>query len=149
MISNQNLVANYGMTMRGFFQRTGAIEPPDHTIVSWLPFYHDLGLIMGVCTPILSGFSAVLTSPVSFLQRPARWMQMVAAYPRYSRAHRTSPSNWRHAKRQTKTWPGYDLSNVSTIVSGAERVLPATIKRFTDRFARFNFARRRFGPPTA
>ena len=81
MISYANLRANYGMTMRGFFQSNGGIEPPDHTIVLWLPFYHDLGLIMGVCTPILSGCSAVLTSPVAFLQRPARWMQMVASYP--------------------------------------------------------------------
>ena len=49
------------------------------TIVSWLPFYHDMGLVLGVCAPPVMGISAVLTSPVSFLQRPARWMQLLAA----------------------------------------------------------------------
>ena len=49
---------------------------PDMTVVSWLPFYHDMGLMLGICKPILGGFHAVLTSPVAFLQRPARWMQL-------------------------------------------------------------------------
>ena len=48
------------------------------TVVSWLPFYHDMGLVLGICAPTLLGISAVLTSPVSFLQRPARWMQLLA-----------------------------------------------------------------------
>ena len=138
MISYENLVANYGMTMRGFFQRNGGIEPPDHTIVLWLPFYHDLGLIMGVCTPILSGCSAVLTSPVSFLQRPARWMQMVASYPSASTGAPNFAFELAARKTSDEDMAGYDLSNVSTIISGAERVLPETIKRFTERFKRFN-----------
>ena len=138
MISYENLVANYGMTMRGFFQRNGGVEPPDHTIVLWLPFYHDLGLIMGVCTPILSGCSAVLTSPVSFLQRPARWMQMVASYPSASTGAPNFAFELAARKTSDEDMAGYDLSNVSTIISGAERVLPETIQRFTERFKRFN-----------
>ncbi len=138
MVSYANLVSNYQMTMRGFFQRSEGIEPPDHTIVLWLPFYHDLGLIMGVCTPVLSGCHAVLTSPVAFLQRPARWMQMVASYPSAS----TGAPNFAFELATRKTtdddMAGYDLSNVSTIISGAERVLPETIKRFSERFKRFN-----------
>ncbi len=124
--------------MRGFFQRNGGIEPPDHTIVLWLPFYHDLGLIMGVCTPILSGCSAVLTSPVSFLQRPARWMQMVASYPSASTGAPNFAFELATRKTSDEDMAGYDLSNVSTIISGAERVLPETIKRFSERFKRFN-----------
>jgi len=138
MISYANLRANYGMTMRGFFQSNGGIEPPDHTIVLWLPFYHDLGLIMGVCTPILSGCSAVLTSPVAFLQRPARWMQMVASYPSASTGAPNFAFELATRKTSDEDMAGYDLSNVSTIISGAERVLPETIKRFSERFKRFN-----------
>ena len=50
--------------------------------MSWLPFYHDMGLVLGVCAPILVGCRTVLTSPMSFLQRPARWMQMLASNSR-------------------------------------------------------------------
>jgi fatty acid CoA ligase FadD28 len=138
MVSYDNLQVNYTVTMRGFFQRSGGITPPDHTIVLWLPFYHDLGLIMGVCTPVLEGCRAVLTSPVSFLQRPARWMQMVASYPDASTGAPNFAFELALRKTSDDDMAGYDLSNVSTIISGAERVRPDTLKRFAERFARFN-----------
>lgn len=138
MVSYDNLHVNYKVTMRGFFQRNGGIEPPEHTIVLWLPFYHDLGLIMGVCTPVLSGCCAVLTSPESFLLRPARWMQLLASYPDAS----TGAPNFAFELALRKTtdddMAGYDLGRVSTVISGAERVRPETLKRFAERFARFN-----------
>ena len=113
MVSYSNLQVNYKLTMAGMFPRNGGIEPPDHTIVSWTPFYHDLGLIMGVCTPVLSGCHAVLTSPVAFLQRPARWMQMLASYPSVS----TGAPNFAFELATRKTtdgdMAGYDLSNVA------------------------------------
>ena len=138
MISYDNLQVNYKVTMRGFFQRNGGIEPPDHTIVLWVPFYHDLGLIMGVCTPVLSGCRAVLTSPVSFLQRPARWMQMLASYPDASTGAPNFAFELALRKTSDDDMAGYDLGRVSTFISGAERVRPDTLKRFAERFARFN-----------
>jgi len=50
-------------------------------VVSWLPFYHDMGLIMGVCVPLAAGRSAVLMSPLAFLRKPASWMQQLASHP--------------------------------------------------------------------
>ena len=138
MVSYSNLHVNYKLTMAGFFPQNGGTEPPDHTIVSWTPFYHDLGLIMGVCTPVLSGCRAVLTSPVSFLQRPARWMQMLASYPSASTGAPNFAFELATRKTTDEDMAGYDLGNVSTIISGAERVLPETIKRFSERFKRFN-----------
>lgn len=138
MVSYDNLHVNYKVTMRGFFQRSGGIEPPEHTIVLWLPFYHDLGLIMGVCTPVLSGCSAVLTSPVAFLQRPARWMQLLASYPDASSGAPNFAFEVALRKTTDEDMAGYDLGRVSTLISGAERVRPDTVKRFLDRFSRFN-----------
>ena len=61
------------------FRRLERRGPPGgSTIVSWLPFYHDMGLVLGICAPILSGYRAELTSPVAFLERPARWMRALA-----------------------------------------------------------------------
>ena len=47
--------------------------------MSWLPFYHDMGLMFGILIPVGFGLHSVLTSPMAFLQKPARWMQLVAS----------------------------------------------------------------------
>lgn len=138
MVSHRNLLANFGQVMSDFCAEYGGVAPPDTTIVSWLPFYHDMGLILGVCAPILGGIRAVLTSPVSFLQRPARWMQLLA---KESHAFSAAPNfAFELAARKTsgEDMAGLDLGDVLVILSGSERVHPATLRRFTDRFARIN-----------
>ena len=116
-------------------------------MVSWLPFYHDMGLIQGVFGPLLAppevacgpaGRPAVLMSPVSFLQKPARWMQLLA-----SNSHSWSAAPnfaFELAVRRTsdEDMAGLDLGGVLGIISGSERIHAATIRRFTERFARFN-----------
>jgi fatty acid CoA ligase FadD28 len=138
MISHTNLVVNFDQLMLSYFPHSAGIAPPDLTIVSWLPFYHDMGLVLGVCAPILGGYRAVLTSPVSFLQRPARWMELLASN---SHAFSAAPNfAFELAARKTSDddMAGRDLGGVHTILSGSERVHPATLKRFAERFARFN-----------
>src|SRR4051794_35405808 len=78
MISNKNLMTNFEQVMDGYYGVYGKLAPPGSTLVSWLPFYHDMGFFMGLILPILTGMPATLTSPIGFLQRPARWMQMLA-----------------------------------------------------------------------
>ena len=56
MISHRNLRVNFEQLMRGFFADFQVKVPSDLTIVSWLPFYHDMGLVLGVCAPILGGY---------------------------------------------------------------------------------------------
>jgi fatty acid CoA ligase FadD28 len=139
MISHRNLVANFEQIMSDYFEEFGSVAPPDMTIVSWLPFYHDMGLVLGVCAPVLGGFRTVLTSPASFLQRPGRWMQLLA---NNSHAFSAAPNfAFELAARKTsgEDMTGLDLGDVLVILSGSERVHPATLRRFTQRFARFNF----------
>jgi fatty acid CoA ligase FadD28 len=137
MISYTNLFTNLQQITSDYSRHAG-VTPPDLTFVSWLPFFHDLGLILGVCSPIALGTSAVLTSPVSFLQRPARWMQLLATNPCAFTAAPNFAFDLATRKTTDDDMAGLDLGDVHTIQSGAERVQPATIKRFTDRFARFN-----------
>lgn len=138
MVSYANLQANDKFSMAAYFPETGGIEPPDHTIVSWTPFYHDLGLFMGVCKPVISGCRSVLTSPAAFLERPARWMQLLASYPSASTGTPNFALDLAARKTTDDDMAGYDLANVVAICPGAERIRPETLKRFTERFARFN-----------
>jgi long-chain fatty acid adenylyltransferase FadD28 len=138
MMSHRNVLANFEQVISDYFADRGNLPPPDTTIVSWLPFYHDMGLYLGICGPILTGFHAVLTSPAAFLQRPARWMQLLASN---SHAYTAAPNfAFELAVRKTSDddMAGLDLSDVLTIIGGSERVHPATLWRFTQRFAKFN-----------
>ena len=93
---------------------------------------------MGVCAPVVAGFPTVLTSPVSFLVRPARWMQLPASHPNVF----TSAPNFafdlggaedlrrRHGRARSRGRASHPKR--------CERVHPVTVKRFTERFARFN-----------
>ncbi|QLL05503.1 AMP-binding protein [Mycobacterium vicinigordonae] len=140
MVSYSNLQDNYKLTMAGCFPRSGGVEPPDHTIVTWAPFFHDLGLVMGVCTPVLSGCRSVLTSPGAFLERPARWMQLLASYPCTSTGAPNFALDLAARRTTDEDMAGLDLANVIAIMPGAERVRPETLKRFTERFAPFNLS---------
>ncbi len=146
MVTHKNVLANFGQIMSDYYRDHGEVLPPDTTFVSWLPFFHDMGLYMGIILPVLTGFRAVLTSPVSFLQRPARWMQLLASN---SHAFSAGPNfAFELAARKTSygDMAGLDLGDVLCILNGSERVQPATLQRFTERFARFNFQDRAIRP---
>jgi fatty acid CoA ligase FadD28 len=138
MVTYRNLLANFEQIMADYFSESDKVPPPDTTFVSWLPFYHDMGLILGLCLPVLTGLGAVVTSPVSFLQRPARWMQLLATN---SHAFTAAPNfAFELAVRKTSDddMAGLDLGNVHAMLNGSERVQPATLKRFAERFSRFS-----------
>ena len=97
-----------------------------------------MGLMFGIFLPVAFGLHSVLTSPMAFLQKPARWMQLVAIH-----TQSVSPAPnfaFELAARRTSDddMAGFDLGNVLSLITGAERVHPATIRRFTERFSRFN-----------
>jgi fatty acid CoA ligase FadD21 len=139
MISHRNLLMNFQQLMADYFADFNGVAPPDTTIVSWLPFYHDMGLVQGVIGPILGGYRADLTSPVSFLQRPARWIQSMAKATRAFSAGPNFAFELAVRKTSDEDMAGLDLGNVMKIVSGSERIHPATLNRFCDRFAPYNF----------
>jgi long-chain fatty acid adenylase/transferase FadD23 len=144
-ITYSNLLSNFKQLMSGYFAHRGGIPPQDGFLMSWLPFYHDMGLVLGVCAPIMAGLPGVLTSPIAFLQRPARWLQLMAAGGQSVggvRAFSAAPNfafELASGKVSDDDLAGFDLGSIVTILSGSERVNPATLKRFSDRFARFNF----------
>ena len=102
MVSHRNLLANWEQMVLNYV----ADFPKPKTTVSWLPFYHDMGLVCGVCTGILGGWPSVITTPIAFLQRPARWMQMLAGDPQVLSAAPNFAFTLRPRVRQMWTWLG-------------------------------------------
>lgn len=139
MVSHRNLHVNFQQLMAAYFPDFNGVAPRDTVCVSWLPFYHDMGLMQGVIAPILGGYRGDVTSPVAFLQRPARWIHaMSQTDPVFSAAPNFA---FELAVRKTTEddLAGVELGNIISIVSGAERIHPATLDRFCKRFAPYGF----------
>lgn len=138
IVSHRNVIANLEQAFSSYFEDYGNMPPPGLELVSWLPFHHDMGLFFTIFSPMFAGNPVTFMSPESFLQRPARWMQLLGEG---AMVHSCAPNfAFDLAVRRTsdKDMAGLDLGNVLAINNGSERVHPATIKRFMERFARFN-----------
>ena len=133
MISHRNLLVNLAM------QHSGFDHTPDSVIVSWLPMFHDMGLIYGALCSTFMGIHAVLLSPVSFLQQPIRWLQTITAY----RGTHSAGPNFAYdlcvQKVSEEQRATLDLSSWQVAVNGAEPVRQATLDRFTSYFAPCGF----------
>ena len=137
-VSHRNLQANFEQVMANYFDDNGNVAPPDTTVVSWVPLSHNMGLFIGVCAPILSGLHTVFMSPVAFLQRPARWVQLLASH---SKSFSPAPNFALDLAAQMTSdedMAGLDLGDARAIIAGGERIQPASVRGFNTRFARFN-----------
>jgi 1-acyl-sn-glycerol-3-phosphate acyltransferase len=107
---------------------------PDDVTVSWLPLYHDMGLIGSWLGSLYFGIPIAILSPLAFLARPVRWLQAIHAH----RATVSAAPNFAFdlcARRLTdEEVGGLDLSSWRLALNGSEPVSPATIDRFTRRF---------------
>jgi amino acid adenylation domain-containing protein len=140
MLSHGNLIHNAVATYR-YMEHS-----PDSTFVSWLPAYHDMGLIGGILQPLYGGFPCILMPPASFLQRPYRWLKAISDYqgttsggPNFAYdlcVHKITPE-----QRQT-----LDLSHWSVAFNGAEPIRHDTLERFAAAFAECGFRREAFYP---
>jgi acyl-CoA synthetase (AMP-forming)/AMP-acid ligase II len=114
--------------------------------VSWLPLYHDLGLIGGVLQAVFHGAPAVMMPPLAMVQRPFRWLQAVARY----RADTSGGPNFAYDLCVQRITPEQkavlDLSNWSVAGLGSEPVSAATIRRFSEAFAPCGFRPEAFYP---
>ena len=113
----------------------------DDVGVSWLPLYHDMGLIGAWLTPLHFGLPLAVMSPLAFLTRPERWLR---AFQKYGGTVSAAP-NFAYElcvrKIADKDIQGLDLSSWRAALNGAEPVNPDTLSRFAERFARYGFRR--------
>jgi long chain fatty acid CoA FadD26 len=135
IVSHHNVTSNMRQMIVDYF--SGTDELPNGTLVSWLPFYHDMGLMLGVFAPLIAERSVVLTSPLAFLSKPASWLQLIAGHPGALSAAPNFAFDYAARRISDEDMAGADLGDVVAILSGGERVHYATIKRFAERFAPF------------
>jgi 1-acyl-sn-glycerol-3-phosphate acyltransferase len=109
--------------------------------VTWLPLYHDMGLIGAWLTPLHFGVPVAVMSPLAFLTRPEKWLQ---AFHKH-RGTITAAPNFAYElcvrKIADKDIQGVDLSSCRAALNGAEPVNPETLERFGERFAKYGFRR--------
>jgi len=114
---------------------------PGDVGVSWLPLYHDMGLIGAWLTPLHFGLPLAVMSPLAFLSRPERWLR---AFQKYGGTVSAAP-NFAYElcvrKIADKDIQGLDLSSWRAALNGAEPVNPDTLDRFAQRFGRYGFRR--------
>jgi long-chain fatty acid adenylase/transferase FadD26 len=139
VVTHKNIFANLAQLTADYFEADGKVPPLDLTLVSWLPVYHDMGLLVGVTGTLTMGLHSVLMSPMAFLQRPARWVQQLAKNTRTFTAVPNFAFELAARRTSDADMAGLDLGQVHTVLSGSERVHAATIRRFIDRFSAFNF----------
>ena len=105
--------------------------------VSWLPLYHDMGLIGLFTLPMVCGIDLVLASPQDFMAAPARWLEWISAFGGTC----TAGPNFSYAlaARALRRASGLDLSRWRLALNGAEPVNPTTVRDFCDAGAPFGF----------
>ena len=119
---------------------------PNDVFVSWLPLYHDMGLIGAWLGSLYYGFRLVLMSPLTFLSRPARWLRAIHQH----RGTISAGPNFAYElclKRiEDADIQGLDLSSWRLAFNGAEPVSAQTLRRFGERFARFGLRQEAIAP---
>jgi fatty-acyl-CoA synthase len=114
--------------------------------VSWLPLYHDMGLIGMLMTAVCSGSNAVIMSPVLFLKRPTAWLEAISKY----RATVSFAPNFAYELCLRRVKPSQihalDLSSWRVAGCGAEPIRPDTLQAFADRFKSAGFRASSFVP---
>lgn len=140
MVTHRALLHNLEL-MRQAFQGSPAM-----VMVSWLPLFHDMGLVLGALLPLYCEGHCVLMAPNEFVQRPRLWLE---ALSRYGGTHAAAP-DFAYRLCAEKLGPedlqGLDLHAWTVAVNGAEPVRSATLRAFTQRFGPVGFRPETFHP---
>ncbi|HVB87171.1 MAG TPA: AMP-binding protein [Candidatus Dormibacteraeota bacterium] len=139
-LTHSNLLAN-------IWSMIAAVEAgPGDLMLTWLPLYHDMGLIGAWMAPLCCGMPVAVMSPLAFLSRPARWLQAIHRH----RATLSPAPNFAYELSVRKiTEPeleGVDLSCWRAALNGAEPVRAETLEKFATRFAGHGFRREALMP---
>lgn len=128
MVSHGNVLGNAAVIADQFALTPGAGAG------TWLPHFHDMGLVGGLLTPLFVGMPNVIMPPVAFIQRPVRWLEMVSAHRVFFSGGPNFSYDLCVRKIKAEDVPHVDLSCWEVAFNGAEPIRAETVERFTERF---------------
>lgn len=128
MITHGGIIHNVKLMRRRYRSTSSTV------LVSWLPQYHDMGLIGGLFTALVSGGTAVLFSPMTFIKNPLLWLDIIT---KYRGTHSAGPNFAfelviRRLELDRNKAKDYDLSSMVFLMVAAEPVRQRTMKRFIE-----------------
>ncbi|HEV2763301.1 MAG TPA: condensation domain-containing protein, partial [Pyrinomonadaceae bacterium] len=140
MLSHANLLHNSSLLAHSFGYT------PASRCLTWLPLYHDMGLIGGMLQPLYGGFPCTIMSPAAFLQRPLRWLEAISRH----RVTLSGGPNFAYDLCARRVTPAQlerlDLSSWEVAFNGSEPIRHETLERFAAKFAPCGFRREAFFP---
>ncbi|MEM1367791.1 MAG: fatty acyl-AMP ligase [Cyanobacteria bacterium P01_H01_bin.15] len=143
----KGVMVSHGNLMHNFAAIKAAGELSDSGVsVSWLPHFHDMGLINGILEPLYAGYLGVLMPPGAFLTRPLRWLSAIA---KYGGTHSGAPNfAYEYCVKRWQSSPitELDLSSWESAYCGSEPIRVETLQSFTETFAPQGFRREAFSP---
>lgn len=141
-LNHKNLLVNSEQSKK----RMGLNQ--DFHFVSWLPMYHDLGLIGAVLQPLYCGATATYTSPMLFLQNPVSWLEIITQIENQPVCSGGPNFGYELCNRKVsqEKLESLNLSNWKVAVNGAEPIRPETLLRFALKFKAAGFEGTRFFP---
>jgi len=140
MVTHANLLHNERLIQHAFNQTDQSL------ILSWLPLYHDMGLIGGVLQPLFLGARCIMMSPFAFLQRPLRWLQAISQYRVTTSGGPDFAYDLCVRKAAEQDCSSLDLGSWTVAFNGSEPIRNETIERFTETFRPWGFKRESFYP---
>ncbi len=140
MVGHGNLISNTQFINQCFGVEAGA------TAVSWLPPYHDMGLVGGILQPLFIGASMILMPPVAFLQRPFRWLSAISRFKAVASGGPNFAYDLCSKQIKPEQIEALNLENWSLAFSGAEPVRSQTIEKFCKTFSQCGFQKQAFLP---
>ncbi|MEM9162275.1 MAG: fatty acyl-AMP ligase [Cyanobacteria bacterium P01_F01_bin.4] len=140
MLSHYNLMHHSAYLQRACGYR------PDGAMVTWMPYFHDYGLVEGLIQPLYTGMPCYIMAPLAFVKRPLRWLQAIS---KYGATHSQAPNfaydlcvrRIKPAQKET-----LDLSGWLSAGNAAEPINPRVMREFTEAFKECGFRWETFSP---
>jgi len=136
MVTHKNIMHNQSLVVQSFNSSEKDV------MVTWLPFYHDMGLIGGILHPLYMGGKSILMSPMAFLQNPSRWLKAISKY----KGSICGAPNFAYDLCVQKIKPDeindIDLSHWRLAFNGAEKIRAQTLEQFAAKFSKYGFQKK-------